>query len=158
MRWEDTKVAPSSSLPSITQRPEMPASLQRVRAVLCSTAQRSPCGPAVGAAEPPGDSRPCHFLCAPRSSAWLRAGARLWRRRHGRSGKPRRAFMWAGGSQNGRLVHEHSLPGASSSWSGPGNNVLTAWLLWGLKAPALGEACVPHQALLRGWSPLRAIL
>lgn len=89
-----TKVAPSSyrassCLPSITQRPEMPASPQRVPVVLQSAAQRSPCGSAArggrGSAEPPSDSLPCHVLCAPRSSAWLRAGARLWR---GRCGRP----------------------------------------------------------------------
>lgn len=78
-------------------------------------AQRSPCGPAAGAAERPGDSRPCHFLYAPRSSAWLRAGARLWRRRRGLSGKPRCAFMWAGGSRHARPAHAHSLPGAAAA-------------------------------------------
>lgn len=133
-----------SCLPSITQRPEMPASLQPVPVILGSAAQRSSCGPAVRAAEPTGDSRPCHFLCALRSSAWLRAGARLWRRRRGRSGKPLSAFMWAGGSRHARLAHAHSLPGAGGSWSG-GDNVLTGWLLQGSKRLPLGRHVVPSR-------------
>lgn len=107
----------SSCLPSITQRPEMPASPQRVPVVLQSVAQRSPCGSAARgggrSAESPGDSRPCHFLCAPRSRAWLRAGARLWRGQRRRPGKSPRAFMWAGGSRHARPAHAHSLPEAS---------------------------------------------
>lgn len=86
-----------------------------------------------GSAEPPGDSRPCHFLCAPRSSAWLRAGARLWRWRCGRPGKPPRAFMWAGGSRHARPAHAHSLPEARGIWIRCGGDMLAAWLLQGSK-------------------------
>lgn len=89
-----------------------------------------------GSAEPPGDSRPCHFLCAPHSSAWLRAGARLWRGRRGRPGKPPSSFMWAGGSRHARPAHAHILPEARGGWIGCGGNVLAAWLLQGSKQSA----------------------
>lgn len=131
----------------------MPASPQRVPVVLQSAAQRSPCGSAArggrGSAEPPSDSLPCHFLCAPRSSAWLRAGARLWR---GRCGRPWEA-----------AARFHVCRGLPAREAGPRAQLLggpmcsqPGFFRTQSRAPALGEACGPQQALLCGWSPLRA--
>lgn len=92
----------------------------------------------VGSAEPPGDSRPCHFLCAPRSSAWLRAGGRGFGAGGG-EGVPgsRRELSCGQGAPGtrGRPTRTASRRPAAAGLAAAGN-VLAAWLLQGSKQSA----------------------
>lgn len=129
-----------------------------------SAAQRSCCGPAAqAAAEPLRDSLSCHFLCvapgllagSPVCVRGLGVGsaAALQRRPPGRGPlQDPRAFHVAGGCP-ARDANPRLGPHKGSGWLARGRQDVCSRASAGIKVPAVGEACVPHQAVLCSWSP-----